>query len=194
MAGRATAETPRSHAGAGGTPQRDPLSPRTHRLQQTDVLPQGADAAAEGDEEGEDAHHDQQDGGVHRQAGHRRLCRSECHRRPPQHPASPGGQGSPNHHPLTGTPTAVPAQDWSHSPRAALGGTGGCDTHCVPPQVPKPHLRASAAARRPPPPPSPSRSSAEWDRAGNCEPPFPTRGVPAPETDPLPQFPLVTPL
>lgn len=41
----------------------------THCLQQTDVLSKGSDTAAEGEEEHEDAHHDQQDSRVHRQAG-----------------------------------------------------------------------------------------------------------------------------
>lgn len=76
---------------AGGTP-----SPGTHRLQQGDVLPQGADAAAEGDEEGEDADHHQQDGGVHRQAAHGRVCHSQPSPEPParrSHP--PTGDGCP---------------------------------------------------------------------------------------------------
>lgn len=82
-----------------GTPPSPSLGP--HRLEQADVLPQGAHAAAEGDEEGEDADHDQQDGRVHRQAGQRRLCHGQLsptvsvppprHRRhpPPGCPSSP---------------------------------------------------------------------------------------------------------
>lgn len=41
----------------------------THRLQEADVLPERANAAAEGEQEHKDAHHDQQDGWVHGQAG-----------------------------------------------------------------------------------------------------------------------------
>lgn len=118
---------------AGGTP-----SLGTHRLQQVDVLPQGADTAAEGDEEGEDADHHQQDGRVHRQAPHCRICHSQLSLQPPprrSHP-SPTGDGHP------GEPQCSPLWD------------------------PRPHLRASAAGHRPPPPPSPLRSSAEQDRAG----------------------------
>ena len=43
----------------------------THCLQEADVLPERADAAAEGEQEHEDAHHNQQDGRVHGQAGQR---------------------------------------------------------------------------------------------------------------------------
>lgn len=57
--GGPTEETPKCRGGVGGHPGRDLPSPRTHRLQQADVLPQGTDAAAEGDEEGEDADHDE---------------------------------------------------------------------------------------------------------------------------------------
>jgi len=68
--------------------------PDTHRLQQADVLPQGAHAAAEGDEEGEDADRDEQHRGVHRHAGHRRLCRGQRHRQPPPGSRSPLGPGT----------------------------------------------------------------------------------------------------
>lgn len=46
------------------------MGPRsTHRLQEADVLTEGSDTAAEGKQKHEDAHHDQQDGWVHSQAG-----------------------------------------------------------------------------------------------------------------------------
>lgn len=41
----------------------------THRLQEADVLTEGPNTATEGEQKHEDAHHDQQDGGVHCQAG-----------------------------------------------------------------------------------------------------------------------------
>lgn len=44
-----------------------PLS--THRLQEADILTEGSNTATEGEQKHEDAHHDQQDGGVHSQVG-----------------------------------------------------------------------------------------------------------------------------
>lgn len=43
-------------------------APTTYCLQEADVLSERSDAAAEGEQEHEDAHHDQQDGRVHCQA------------------------------------------------------------------------------------------------------------------------------
>lgn len=215
--GGPTEETPRCRGGVGGHLGRDLPSPGTHRLQQADVLPQGTNAAAEGDEEGEDADHDKQDGGVHRQAGHRRLCRGEPSLAAPQvpwHPTSrsPGDGAAP-------TITPSPADGHPHcgagSGSAPLslswaGGGGTTDPCCPPPQAPQPHLRASATGHRPPPPPSPSRSSVENRGGGQFVSPPPQAPAPsctggpgcsphgvgaaarAPEQDPLPQFPLVT--
>ena len=62
--------------GARGLPRGSPLT--THRLQEADVLTERSDTAAEGEQEHEDAHHDQQDGWVHSQAGQRRLWGRGC--------------------------------------------------------------------------------------------------------------------
>lgn len=44
------------------------------RMQQGNILAQGSDAAAEGDEEHQRAYNQHQDGRVHSQTGHGSLC------------------------------------------------------------------------------------------------------------------------
>lgn len=118
--------------------------PRTHHLQQADVLPQGAHAAAEGDEEGEDAHHDEEHGGFHRQARHGRLCHGELSPARPARPPPP----SPARHPGLTCVLQQPGVDphgHQHHGDHLRGDRGEPEGVTTPVSHPCPHLQPPGA-------------------------------------------------